>query len=206
MAGPDLRLDWATYEAAKYACRHWHYAGKIPRAKLVRVGVWEDGSFRGVVIFSYGATPKIGSPFGLRQTEVCELTRIALRRHRSPVSRIIKIALKFLKESNPGIKLVVSFADTEQGHHGGIYQASNWIYAGTTKPGRVGFVIKGEKVHTRTIGARGGVQSLRWVRENLDPRAEEWLGSPKHRYLMPLDEQTRERVRPLSRPYPKREK
>jgi hypothetical protein len=207
MSKPELRIDWATHEAAKYACLNWHYSKSMPKSKLVKVGAWEKNIFIGVVIFSYGATPQIGSPYGLAQNEICELTRIALTNHESFVSEIMANALRKLKHSNPGLRLVVSFADMEQGHHGGIYQATNWIYAGTTKPGRVGFVVNGKKIHTRTVGSiPGGVQSLNWVKNKLDKNATEWIGTEKHRYLMPLDKKMRKQILPLSQPYPKRPK
>jgi len=40
--------------------------------------------------------------------------------------------LRKLKKHAKGLKLVVSYADFNQGHHGGIYQATNWIYVGGT--------------------------------------------------------------------------
>lgn len=83
--------------------------------------MWENDVFIGVVLFGQGATPEIGSPYGLKGTEICELTRIALNKHKTPVSRIISIALRFLRSHCPGIKMVVSFADGGQNHHGGIY-------------------------------------------------------------------------------------
>ena len=30
---PELKIDWATHEAAKYACLHWHYSKTIPTGK-----------------------------------------------------------------------------------------------------------------------------------------------------------------------------
>jgi hypothetical protein len=60
------------------------------------------------------------------------LTRIALTNHKAPVSRIMAITLRKLKKHAKGLKLVVSYADFNQGHHGGIYQATNWIYVGGT--------------------------------------------------------------------------
>jgi hypothetical protein len=53
----NLVVNWATYEAAKYACLNWHYSGTVPVGKLVKVGAWEDGKFIGVVIFSCGVRP-----------------------------------------------------------------------------------------------------------------------------------------------------
>lgn len=201
----SLRLDWCSHEAAKYAVEHWHYSKCMPKSKMVRVGAWEDDKFIGCVIFSYGATPQIGSPYGLTQFEICELTRVALNKHQSPVSKILSMSIKMLKKQSPGLRLIVSFADGEQNHIGIIYQATNWIYASTTKPGRVGFFIHGKKTHTRTVGSMpGGVQSLEWVRKHLDPKATEWIGVEKHRYLMPLDDTMRKQIEPLRKPYPKK--
>lgn len=126
----NLRIDWATHAAAKFACEHFHYSKSLPAGKSVKVGAWEDDQFIGVVIFSRGATQHIGSPYGLTQKECCELTRVALTKHKSFVSEILAKALKFLKEKSPNIQLVVSYADVEQNHHGGIYQATNWVYEG----------------------------------------------------------------------------
>ena len=120
----DLKIDWATHKAAKYACEHWHYSKKIPVNKLLKVGVWESGEFIGVIIFGLGASAQLHKQFGLKNTEVCELVRIALKKHQSPVSRMISIAFKFLRKNAPLLRVVVSFADPNEGHHGGIYQAT----------------------------------------------------------------------------------
>ena len=47
---------------------------------------------------------------------------------RPPVSRILSVAVKMLKREMSGIRLLVSYADSNQGHEGKIYQASNWIF------------------------------------------------------------------------------
>lgn len=67
----DLKIDWATYAAAKYACENWHYSKSIPKSKLVKIGAWEDGSFIGVVIFLMGQRLK------LVHRMVCNKTRFA---------------------------------------------------------------------------------------------------------------------------------
>ena len=38
-------------------------------------------------------------------------------------------------DNNPHIQVVVSFSDSRVGHHGGVYQATNAVYAGKTKRG-----------------------------------------------------------------------
>lgn len=200
----SLKIDWATHEAAKYACLNWHYSKSIPAGKLVKVGAWENGKFIGVVIFARGATPNLGKPYNLDQIECVELARIALTKHMTPVSRIAAFALKWLKKSNQKIRLVVSFADQTRGHNGGVYQAGNWVYTGIGSPATF-YKINGKTTHPRSIGSLGYSQNLSGAR-SIDPNAEAIEMPGKHRYLMPFDEELRHRVIKLSKPYPKRVK
>jgi len=201
---PELKIDWASYDAAKYACENWHYSKCLPVGKLVKVGAWEDGKFIGAVLFGRGATPNLGRPYGLNQDECVELVRIALTKHKITVSKIAAFAIRWLKKTNPNLRLIVSFADQSQGHHGGIYQAGNWVYNGTGSPATF-YMIRGKLTHPRSIGAKGLVQNISGARK-IDPNAKavEVLG--KHRYLMPLDENMRDKIASLAKPYPKRVK
>lgn len=200
MSKHDLRIDWATHEAAKYACENWHYSKCIPKSKLAKVGVWENGTYIGVVIFGVGATSSLVQQYGLEMQEGCELVRIALKKHNSPVTRIMSIAQKFLKKSMPNLRLVVSFADPSEGHYGGIYQGNGWIYTG--KSADCAFpIINGKKTHPRTLSLL--VKSGKIKNRSDVPHV---MTEGKHRYLMPLDKEMRERILPLAKPYPKRMK
>lgn len=191
-----LRLDWCSYKAAKAACERWHYSGSLSSARNVYIGVWEDGVFIGVVVFGIGSGGATnGSRYGLKAAkEMAELTRVALGRHDAPVSRIVAIAISIIRKQSPGIRLLISMADPRQGHHGGIYQAGNWIYTGETAPD-VEYFCNGQWRHHRSAGSLGSVKGL--------PSRKI---PPKHRYLMPLDEDMRKRIEPLRKPYPKRPK
>jgi hypothetical protein len=134
-------------------------------------------------------------------TECAELCRIALDKHMTPVSRILSIALKVLKREMPGIRLLVSYADLNQGHEGKIYQASNWIFVGMTGH-EAGIMLNGKLTHRRTINSKYGTSDIDWLRGRIDPNAVRYEGKPKFKYLLPLDEQIAERVKQLSKPYP----
>lgn len=200
----QLKIAWATFEAAKFACENFHYSKSLPAGKLVKIGAWEDGKFIGVVIFSRGANNRIGSPYNLTQTECCELTRVALTKHQSFVSEILAKAIKFLKEQSQNIKLIVSYADVEQNHKGGIYQATNWIYEGKTEGERY-FIVHGKKTHPKSIHSRYGTgsQRLEWIRNNVDSQARMIITAGKHKYLMPLNKKIRKQIEQLRKPYPK---
>lgn len=204
MSKSDLKIDWATYRAAKYACENWHYSGTLPAGKLVKVGIWEYKKFVGVVIFSRGASRDLLTPYGLKQDQGCELARVALTGHINPVSRIVSIAMKFLQRQSPGMRIVVSYADVNQGHHGGIYQAGGWVYSGTTNPEK-NYLISGKEMHPRSVCSKYGTRSLARL-ASLGVNAETIKTPGKHRYLMPLDKEMREHVIPLAKPYPKRVK
>jgi hypothetical protein len=207
MGKVDLLIDWATHEAAKYACVNWHYSGCLPAGKLVKVGAWENGKFIGVVLFARGANHNMSKPYGLGQDQCVELARVALNKHNTPVSKIMMLAIKFLKKSNSGIRLIVSYADLDNGHHGGIYQATNWIYEGLFNVGsRQGFLINGRVRHNKSVHSMGVKQNIEAVRKHIDVNAKEVFTKGKHKYLMPLDAEMQVRIMPLSKPYPKRAK
>lgn len=204
-ARPELRVDWATSEAVAFACKHWHYSGSVPVPPLVKVGAWEDGKFVGVVVFSRGAAPSLLSPFGLTQTEGCELTRIALTKHKAQVSRIVKLAIVFLKKHSPALRLIVSFADPSEGHHGGIYQAGNWIYSGRSSASVQYIGPDGKRWHARMVTTKGWTIVHGIKRKTLTPDQCTKVEKPgKHRYLMPLDADMKARILPLAKPYPRR--
>lgn len=199
----SLKIDWATHESAKYACENWHYSKTMPVPPIVKIGVWEDEKFIGVVLFSRGASPDLLKPYGLTQIDGCELTRVALSKHKNTVSKIIKIAIKFLKKSNPKLKMVVSFADVSKGHHGGIYQAGNWIYAGRSAESTE-YWKDGKRWHPRQLSEKGFTIQFGNKRHVPKPSECKKIKTPgKHRYLMPLDNDMKEKLSKLSQPYPK---
>ena len=200
MPKPELKLDWATHEAAKYAVMHWHYSKVMPTGKLVKIGVWENSKYIGVVIFGKGATPKIASPYGLHQTEVSELVRVALTKHIAPVTKIISIAFKMLRKYAPKTKVIVSFADPMQDHHGGIYQGGNWVYEGVTEYKKFP-VIDGVLYHPRSAVMKFGT----WGESKLKAMGHHIVYQkriPKHKYSYFFDK----KYQVEGKPYPKRDK
>lgn len=202
----NLRLDWCSHSAAKYAVESWHYSRSMPTPPVLKIGTWENGIFIGAVLFSRGANNNIGRAYDLEPTEVAELTRVALSDHNAPVSRIIKVALIFLKRSSPGLKAVISYADPSRGHYGGIYQAGGWIYVGKSSDSTEYISPDGRQWHGRMVSATGlkrVYSKMRrvWRHDQCEP-----VTMPgKHKYIMPLDNQMRARLKELSKPYPKRQ-
>jgi hypothetical protein len=200
-----LRLDWASPAAMRHACLNWHYAKAVPTPPRLPVGVWEHGRYVGVVIFSRGAAPHLGRAFGLAHTQIAELTRVALREHETPVSRIVTIAVRLLRKQAPGVRLVVSYADPLHGHHGGIYQAMNWVYLGTSQPAPVYIDANGREWHSRMISPTGYKKVYGRRRRVPTPAECTVRHDPgKHKYALALDADVAALLAPLARAYPSR--
>lgn len=208
VSAKGLYLAWCSHEAMRAALTQWYYRDAVPIGKLVRVGVWENATFSGVVTFGAGSSNALGKRWNLTPLQVCEMNRVALRPgHKAQVSRILSIAIKLLRSHAPGLRAVVTFADPEAGHHGGVYQGAGWIYTGKTADDRR-YLYRGEWLHSRQVKEQGftlgiGGQKSLCVRPSECERVERVPG--KHRYVMPLDDETRALVMREARPYPKRE-
>jgi hypothetical protein len=201
----ELLVAPCSYNAAKYAVEHWHYSARMPKSKLVKYGVWEDDQFIGCVIFGVGATPDLVKFYSLKRTEGCELVRVALKPHDASVTRIVSQSVKLLKKSNPGLRLIVSFADPEHGHNGTIYQAGNWIFMGMSAASDE-YIVRGKRWHGRALRhEKPDHLTTKQYLEIADPNYKTIKGSSKYRYLYPLDRAMRKQIEPLAQPYPKRE-
>lgn len=187
--------------AARHAVMNWHYSRAVPAGKLVKFGVWENNRFIGATLYGRGATPNLGKPYGLDQTEICELVRVALDKHETPVSQIVAETIRQLKESNPGLRLIISFADPNQGHMGGIYKAGNWIYTGQSDAAKF-YKVHGKTIHPRTAYSMGK-NSLDWLIENIDENAEGVMMPGKYRFVYPLDKAMRRAMLKIALPYEK---
>lgn len=61
---------------------------------------------------------------------------------------------------------VISYADTEHGHAGIVYQATNWIYTGATVSHDKAYLVDGIRTHPMTLRDRGITDPMRWAKEN----------------------------------------
>lgn len=192
MSKVKLLVAPCDYKAAKYAVTHWHYSKSMAAFKNVCFGVWENDIFIGAVVFGRGANNNLHKPYDLQMSNICELVRVALSKHKTPISKIISLAIKLLRKSQPMLRLIVSYADPEQGHEGIIYQAMNWFYEGSVKC-TPKYLLDDKWVHARQansiLGSVIGLDSKPVLN--------------KYKYLYPLDRAMRKQIAPLAKPYPK---
>ena len=160
-----------------------HYARRWPSISYA-FGLFDGDDLIGIV--TYGTPPSAPLRRGIAGDayigDVLELNRLCLRHNRkNEASMLVGRSLKML----PKNKIVVSFADTEHGHIGSVYQASNFIYCGLSAK-RTDWKVRGlEHLHGQTIadefrGVKNRAEAMRQKYGDdfyLAPRPR------KHRYI-----------------------
>lgn len=141
-----------------------HYAKRMPSISYA-FGLFENLDLVGIVSFGSPASPFLCRGIcGIEQKHnVIELNRLVLLNNKkNEASMLVAKAIRML----PKPKIIVSYADTAQGHLGVIYQASNFLFTGTTKP--------------RTdMASKDGKHS----RHHLGDKSNRVQRSAKHRYV-----------------------
>lgn len=160
-----------------------HYARRWPSISYA-FGLFSDGELIGIV--TYGTPPSAPLRRGIAgdnyKADILELNRLCLKYNRkNEASRLIAGSLKLL----PKGRIVISFADTSQGHTGKVYQAANFIYCGLSAK-RTDWKIRGkEHLHGQTVadefrGVKNRAEAMRAKYGDdfyLEPRPR------KHRYI-----------------------
>jgi hypothetical protein len=107
-----------------------HYAKRIPQI-MFAFGLY-DHNLIGVITYGIPASHPlcIGICGKEYASKVLELNRICLLHNdKNQASYLVANSIKLL----PKPSIIVSYADTAQGHIGYVYQATNFLFTGTTK-------------------------------------------------------------------------
>lgn len=208
-----LRCDYEVRAIQRNDCEEYilsiHYAKRWPSISYA-FGLYLNDELCGVV--TYGTPPSATLKRGIAGDEykkdVLELNRLCLRYNKkNEASILVGRSLRML----PTNKIIVSFADTSQGHIGCIYQATNFIYCGLSAK-RTDWKVKGkEHLHGQTIADefRGVKNRAKAMREKY---GDDFYLAPrpmKHRYVFIVgDKNYRKKVKAALKyeiaPYPKK--
>ncbi len=181
----DLVMTGATPEELWPLIRDHHYSKRMPSVILHCYCIREPGGL-------FGDTGRIiaGIIFSIPSTQwkekVIELSRlIKIPKPNIPLSSLIAFACQQLKLR--GGHLLISYADWDQYHHGGVYQASGWHFSGINKPRAIGLIVDGKKIHGRTCNHIWGTMSKKKL-QNILPLStiEEDIDNGKYLYWRSL--------------------
>lgn len=159
-----------------------HYARRLCPISYA-FGAWAGPVLIGVVTYGTPASSPLragicGEEWG---DKVLELNRLCCDNTKNVASTLVGRSLRLL----PKPSVVVSYADTAQGHVGYIYQATNFIYTGLSAK-RTDWKIKGrEHLHGATVAdeSRGQENRAEWMRQKYGDDFYLQERSRKHRYV-----------------------
>jgi hypothetical protein len=155
-------------EAYDFVLKH-HYSGRFPSGAMFIYGKYDDGSLVGVCVFGSPASPWVSVSATGERNRVLELQRLALSNNASnEASWFVAKCFKNLAKHWSGI--VVSYADTGAGHHGGVYQALGFKYGGISRE-RTDIASDGHARH------HGGDPS---VRQRRTAKHRYWIQVPRN--------------------------
>lgn len=186
---------------------HIHYAKRKPCIQYA-YGLFDNEELIGCVTFGPPASPQVYKSLLLWSDKfksiLIELNRLCLRYNRpNEASFLVGAALRML----PKPKMVISYADSTQKHVGYIYQATNFMYCGSSGAKDYAFIIDGKRIPRRTICAQGHTNPTTWARENNIEMVREDI---KHRYVYLCGDKRQKKamiqlLKPKQLPYPKGE-
>ena len=200
----DMTVAHATVADVQQFARRYHYTGVGNNANW-RWGLWYGFTLHGVVSYNLPTRSVCASVFGDEHLhQVWHMGRLILSDdspHNSE-SRLIGGSLREIHREYPHVWAVLTYAATDAGHIGYVYQATNALYTGTAGDPNFYTDRDGNRRGTHLDGH--GVTQER-------ARALGWTlhkGGPKHRYLYILGNkrERRERLALLKLPilpYPK---
>lgn len=159
-----------------------HYAHRIPSISYA-YGLYENNKLCGVCTFGTPASSSLRSGIcGADWVEyVLELNRLVVEAGELNItSWFVSRCLGQFKD-----RIIVSYADTKQGHIGKIYQACNFLYTGLSAK-RTDWKIKGkEHLHGQTIAdeSRGHKNRAEYMRQKYGKDFYLEDRHRKHRYI-----------------------
>jgi hypothetical protein len=121
-------------EYAKDWILNKHYAKRMCSISYA-FGLFIDNILVGICTFGFPPNYNYNNGkcvFNSTEVLTLELNRLITDDglNKNSLSYLVSHSLKLL----PAPSCIVSYADPNQGHHGYIYQATNWIYTGTSTP------------------------------------------------------------------------
>ena len=152
----------------------------------------EDDNLIGCLVFGYPVGRSAAASFSdcINIDEVWELTRLVVLDNygKNIESYCIGAALRYIKRNHNHIKVILSYADSEQGHQGGIYKATNAYYQGTAVALMPNFSVSLTKnpykwIHSRTVSERYGSHNIEKLKKAIGKTFWRKQESGKHRYF-----------------------
>lgn len=175
------------YETATNMVKEYHYAHRVPHV-VISIGMYVDDVLAGCA--TCGVPPNnqaISSICGNGYMGL-EFNRLFVHDWvgRNAESWFVGQLFGWIRRDWKQYEILVSYSDPNVGHHGGIYQATNWLYLGQGCPESGSpdsdMILNGKVASRKNVYNRYGTTSIPKLQQmGLD--AETIRTIPKHRYV-----------------------
>lgn len=200
----DMTVSRVSGDDVGEFCRRWHYTG-TRGADGWNFGLWDGYTLVGVVAYNIPTLSTCASVFGVPgDRTVLHMGRLVCADDapRNVESRLIARSLRLLKQGDPAIRAVITYAAQDQGHIGYVYQATNALYIGEGRPTWVWTDSEGRR---RTTYINGRTRS---TEKALAAGWSRHKSLPTHRYIYLVGSKTERKealrlLRYTPQPYPK---
>lgn len=164
----NLTYDWLL---------HKHYAKRIPTISYA-FGLFKEKILVGILTIGIPASPSLCEGICGKEYKhlVYELNRLCVNEglEKNVLSFFVSSSLKLIKDE----LILISYADTSQGHNGYIYQATNWIYTGLSVKMKE-WKMKNTNFHSKTLCDKFSIE------ERKNSKQFEFIErARKHRYII----------------------
>ncbi|HET6447365.1 MAG TPA: hypothetical protein VFI27_22615, partial [candidate division Zixibacteria bacterium] len=116
---------------------NYHYLGNIGRFGSFRAGAVLSDKLVAAAAFGYPTRKESTSRLGLNSGQLFELSRFCIHgsyQKRNFASWFLARSTKMVWDQFPKVKILLTFADTTNGHTGTIYKAAGWKFDGEVRP------------------------------------------------------------------------
>jgi hypothetical protein len=159
------RQDWevrdAPLAAAQALVKEFHYSKGGSNTAVYVHGLYNKatGALHGVAWWLPPTKVACQSVNKEAWTKVLALTRLVLTPNtpKNAASYLLGASVKMIRKGGRFMSLV-TYADESQGHTGGIYKASNWVYVGKTGPYPRWVTLEGRQVAAKATVNRTKAQ------------------------------------------------
>lgn len=165
-----------------------HYAKRLPSISL-SYGLFQNSNNLLVGILTIGkpASPQlcIGICGHEYSKYVYELNRLCIDEglEKNVLSYFVGRVLKLIQKD----MILVSYADTEYGHHGYIYQATNWLYTGLSEKRRDKKTIGSDKHIRHNNAYENKYKDFEFVERSRKHRYVKFIGGKKRGFRKALN-------------------
>ncbi len=190
------REEWevrgVSLSEARDLVRRYHYSKGGSNTACFTHGLFRRGMFQPCMGVAWWLPPTKACALAVYPEDwqaVLSLSRMAIAPEvpTNAASFLLAESIKLIRATRKWAMLV-TFADSWQGHEGGVYRAANWIPAGQTKPERT-YIDRNGKMVCRKAGPKTRTQA------EMEALGCECVGTfTRRRFLYPLTTAARHRI------------